>query len=223
MIAAGTLLFVSLLFLGFLVGFLALGYLGFGSFYSFVFQPIEICVFSATNLRNFNIGVQFAVAMCLFCLGGYGKCAGLMIFLALALVCGRLLINLPFGSCLRLLEARDKKGHSRLFLVSSGIQLVALVGALAVICSVKHPTVKTQQKRPAKVALAMSLVAIFLDFILLCAQIAAYKFSKLADTPGQRAAVVIAGGDSDEPAAQLCIVGRLNVHYDVECATYEST
>ncbi|CDJ41087.1 hypothetical protein, conserved [Eimeria tenella] len=161
--------------------------------------------------------------MCLFCLGGYGKCAGLMIFLALAIACGRLLMNFPFGSCLRLHEARDKKGHSRLFLVSSGIQVVALVGALAVICTVKHPTVKTQQKRPAKVALAMSLVAIFLDFILLCAQIAAYKFSKLAETPGQRAAVVIAGGDFDEPAAQLCIVGRLNVHYDVECATYEST
>lgn len=223
--AAGTLLFVALLFAVFISGFLILGHLGFNSFYSFVFQPLELCVFGVSNLRSYNLGVQLASAVCLLCLGGYCTCGGLMIFLALTVVLGRLIVGSLSWS-----EALKDEGETTLtrcgtkrFMTSIVAQIVAVIGTLLVLCTTRHNGTDPLKRKVARAVLVLSFLAGLCELVLVIAQLVAYKFSSKWKAPWQRAAILVFGGYFHEPTSQVYIAGRHDVHYDEEAGLYSST
>lgn len=247
--AAAMLLFVSLLFLLFLVGFIALGYLRFTSFYSFVFQPIEICLFSSSELRSFHAGVQLAAGACLLCLGCCNSSASLLLLLTL-LGCGGRLLALGFIACCGK-NRTGPQGHretiaphkihickTRLtqFIAGAAIQLTALVGLCAILCTVPHATETADEEQQQeqqnqqqlqlvkRVISGIGFLASLIDLLLLVAQIIAFMLkNKHRDKPSAAAAVSLAGGDLEGSSSILCLVGRPHIHYDVEKAQYWST
>ena len=240
--AAAMLLFVSLLFLLFLVGFIALGYLRFPSFYSFVFQRIEVCLLCCAEIRSFNSGVQFAAAACMLCLCCSSSRAVLLLLLTLLGVGGRLL-------ALGLLTPRKQqtcsdniqetitkdsiqtsKKQRMHFFAGAALQLVALVGIFAIIFSM--PKIKgvdgeerqqQQQQRTKNAVLGVCFLASLLDLLLLCAQIAAFQLKDKFTDRRLKAAISLAGGYLGDGSSILCLVGRPHINYDIETAQWTST
>lgn len=209
-------------FASFVAGFLILGHLGFNSFYSFAFQPLELCLFGVGEVRSFNLGVLLASALCL-CLVGYARCGGLMIFLSLVIGGGRLIIaNLSKGELFND-EGLFRPRRIRTFLVGMVTQLGGLSGMLAVLCSQPLKEEDFLLQRFSRGVLAVSFLATLSEFLFVIIQAIAFKLSLNLASPGQRAAILVAGGYFDEPAAQVHIAGRHDVHYDSESCSYSST